>query len=357
MKNTIAITLSILLLTLGACKKPDTATPAATEAQVLGDFANVVVSPNYQDIQNNANSLNEAIIALSTSPTDDNLAVAQTAWRSTRAAWESCEGFLLGPVEDYNYDPSIDTWPLDKSSLDSLLASSNPLTVSNIDSLDFSLKGFHAIEYIIFGSGGGKTASQIDARQMQYLVSLGQSLYNTTTNLRYSWDSTQAGNFATQFVYAGTSRSTRFASRKDAFLALVAAMSDICNEVGTGKMQDPLGVNGTPDSTLDESSFSHNSTADFKYNITGVLNAYMCQYIAQGHGLHELVAAKNLQLDNTVQQQINAAINSFSSISSNYEQAIYTQRTQIQNTQNAIATLKATLDGPLTDFINTNIKD
>src|ERR1700712_2801581 len=75
-----------------------------TEQNVLTDFANVVVNPDYQDIQAKAAILNASIQTLNTSTTDANLAAAQKAWKDTRGAWESCEGFLFGPVEDNSYD-------------------------------------------------------------------------------------------------------------------------------------------------------------------------------------------------------------------------------------------------------------
>jgi putative iron-regulated protein len=353
MKNFLPILLIGFFLLISGCSKnptaPVTTTGGDLEGEVLTDFANVVVNPNYQDLQTKAAALNQAISNLDSATTDANLSVAQDAWRSTRVAWETAEGYLFGPVEDFNYDPSIDTWPLSKTELDSLLASSNPLNVSDIDALPYSLKGFHAIEYILFGTGD---ASNITSREKQYLFSLTQSLSNTTTALRNSWDPA-SGDFTDQLIKAGQG-SQRFATRKDAFLAIVAAMSDICNEVADEKMQDPLIAK---DSTLDESAFSHNSTEDFRCNITGVSDAYFGQYIADGHGLDKIIAASDISLDNKLQSELNAAIQSFNSINSSYEQAIYTQQVQIHNTQNAINELKNTLDNDLTTFIETNIKD
>lgn len=343
----------IALLMAAGCKKDDKGTDTTTNAEVLNDFAYNLAIPNYQDIQTKAAALNSAVQALNDNTTDANLATARTAWKDVRTAWEQCEGFLFGPVEDYNYDPTMDDWPVNKVDLDSLLASSNALTLSDIEALPTSLKGFHPIEYILFGQGGSRTAAQITAREKQYMVSLTQSLYNTTTDLKNSWDPSVSGNFTEQLITAGNG-SQRFATRKDAFLAIVTSMAGICDEVAGGKMEEPLAAQ---DSTLEESQFAHNGTSDFKNNMIGVLNAYEGKYTTAGHSLSELVAAKNLSLDNTLRSQINAAISSFDNINANYGQAIYTQQVQIHNTQTAINTLKATLEGDLTDFVQTNIND
>ncbi len=361
MKNFIIPTFCVaaFLFAVSSCKKESTGNPnsnntATLEGQVLTDFSNDLVNPNYQDIQAKANIMLTATNTLIANTTDANLLATRTAWKNTRAAWESCEGFLFGPVEDFNYDPDMDDWPVNKVDLDSLLASNNPLGVNDINALGTTLKGFHAIEYIIFGVGSTRKAADITAREKVYLGSLAQSLYNTTTQLRNSWDPSQSGNFTQQVVTAGNG-STRFVTRQAFFLALVGSMSDICNEVANEKMQTPLAAQ---DSTLDESSFSHNSTIDFTNNITGVLHAYLSTYNGtSGHNLSQLVAAKNASLDNTIQSQINTAIASFKGITQPYEQAIYTQQNQIKTVQAAIRTLKATLDGDLTNYIQANIKD
>ena len=54
---------------------------------------------------------------------------------------------------------------------------------------------------------------------------------------------------------------------------------------------------------------------------------------------------------------MNAAISSFDNINSNYGAAIYSQHVQIHSAQDAINTLKSTIENDLMDFIQTNIKD
>jgi putative iron-regulated protein len=327
------------------------------EGQVLTDFSNDLVNPNYQDIQLKASIMNDAVTTFVASSTDQNLAAVQLSWRNTRAAWESCEGFLFGPVEDDSYDPDMDDWPVDKTRLDSLLASSNALTVGDITPLETTLKGFHAIEYIIFGVGSTRKAADINPRDKEYLVSLTQSLYNTTTALRNSWDPA-AGNYTAQVINAGKGSAT-YNSRQAVFIALVGSMADICNEVANEKMQTPFVAK---DSTLSESSFSHNSINDFTHNIAGIKNAYLSSYTTStgNHSLSELVAAKNASLNNTLLSQMDAAVASFSAFASlnvTFEKAIYTQRSTVQQVQKTINTLETTLHDQLLPFVTTNIKD
>lgn len=353
-RRAVIASVCITTIVTSSCKKEDKSDSpdTVTSEQVITDFANVLVNPNYRDIESKAGTLNDAVLNLNSNTTDDNLKIAQNAWRETRKSWEQAEGYLFGPVEDYNYDPTMDTWPVDKTSMDSLLNSSNPLALSDIDAARESLKGFHPLEYMLWGTGGKKKAADFTDREKLYMVSLALNLYNTTIALRKSWD-VNHGDFTSEFVNAGAT-SLSFATRKDALIAVVTAMAGICEEVANGKMEEPL-IN--QDSTLEESQFAHNSTTDFQNNMVGVQNAYMGKYFTEGIGLNDIVSAKNISLDNKLKNQINAAINSFNYINSNYGAAIYTQQVQIRKSQEAINNLKNTLENDLMNFIHANITD
>ena len=111
----------------------------------------------YSDLTNAATDLNTKITALNNDATDANLAAAQTSWRSLRTVWEQCEGFLFGPVEDNEYDPQMDTWPTDQTNLILYLSSNNALELTDIEALPYNLRGFHPVEYLIFGEHGKKS--------------------------------------------------------------------------------------------------------------------------------------------------------------------------------------------------------
>lgn len=344
-----------LLLSTSACNKAPEATNTTVEfttleKQVLTDFTNNIALNSYLKLSVSASNFNTALQNLNANTTDSNLLVARTSWKSLREVWEQSEGFLFGPVEDNDYDPNMDTWPTDYVQLDSLITSSNPLMVSDIQNLTLSLRGFHPIEYIIFGNHGAKKAADITARQKQYMVSLSSDITNTCNALYLSWSSAPV-NFAQEVINAGGT-GTKYAKKKEVYVAMVSAMIDICNEVGTGKMEEPFAAK---DPQLVESPYSGNSLIDFKNNIIGLQSVYLG--VNGGKGLKDLVAAKNKSLDNTIQSQITASINSFSNITVYYEDAIVSQRFQIQQTMQSLATLKSTLEDDLLPFIQTKIKD
>src|SRR5258707_927840 len=139
MKKIVLSSLILAGLALAACNKSADSGSAEgftqVESDVISDFVNKTGLPQYQSLVTTGTTLNTAITTLSTNATDANLQTAQTAWRAMRQVWERCEGFLIGPVESYDYDPNSDTRPTDYHQMDSLLASPNPLSTSDVGNL------------------------------------------------------------------------------------------------------------------------------------------------------------------------------------------------------------------------------
>ncbi len=358
MKRIFFITAAAIITCCAACHKA-TQQPggtndfAALEQSVITDFVNNTGLPQYANLVSAGVSLNSVVSTLNTNTTDANLLAAQNAWKNMRSTWEQCEGFLIGPVESLDYDPNTDTWPTDKTQMDSLLASTNPLQTDDVAALPQSLRGYHPIEYVLFGVGGSRTAASLTARERQYLVSLSADMLNNNIQPLYqSWASAPT-NFAQSVTKAGAG-SADYTKRLDFFLDVTGdnGMAGICNEVGSEKMYEPY-VN--KDSTITESPYSGFTLTDFKNNIIGAQNVYLG--LNGGKGIKDLVAAKNKDLDNKIQAQFAAAVSAFANITVRYEVAIYTQRVQVQQLMTQLQSLKDILDNDLTDFLKQYVKD
>jgi predicted lipoprotein len=321
------------------------------ETDVIKDFTNDVVFFRYSSLLNSSQQMQTGVNKLVNANTADNLAAAKSLWKNLRSDWEQSEGFLMGPVESNDYDPNTDTWPTDYVQMDSVLASGNPLTTDDVKNLPQSLRGYHPLEYMLWGKGGSKTATNLSDRQRQYMTSLIDDIISNNVQLLYNDWFLGSDNYSQLVLTAGRG-STEFTTRQALFLNIISAMSDICGEVGASKMYEPFIAR---DSTITESPYSSNTLIDFKDNILGMQQVYIG--LNGGKGIRNLVAAKQLDLDQKIQAQINAAINSFSQITDRYEVAIFTQRTQVQNTMDQLATLNTLLENDLKQFIIANVKD
>src|SRR5258708_4944412 len=279
--NTIRLSLLIAAAVVGglilpSCNKSSgsgsTESFTTIETDVINNFVNNTALPQYDSLVSAGTALNANLVSLNSNPTDANLQAAQVSWKNMRVYWEGSEGFLIGPVESYDYDPNSDTWPTDYHQMDSLLASTNPLSTSDVGNLPQTLRGYHPIEYLIFGEGGTRKASELNARKMKYLVSLSSDLLsNDVQPLLNSWTSAPV-NYAAAILGAG-SGSTVYTTKLAFFLDVIGdnGMAGICSEVGKqdedGKMYNPY---ITKDSSLSESPYSGNSLTDFKNNIIGL---------------------------------------------------------------------------------------
>lgn len=323
--------------------------PSLVDKALLTTYANGVVIPTYRTLAEKAATLQEASATLIAAPTDDNLAAARAAWVATRTPWEQSEGFLIGPVKANGYDPSIDSWPLNKTELDLVLTDGNALTTAFVTSLGNSQKGFHTIEFLIYGEDSNKVAAALTARESEYLQASAEHLKNVATSLATSWETGTDGNAAyiNVFTTAGEAGNSVYPSLGAAGEEIVQGMIGICEEVAEGKIARPFDAS---DPNLVESQFSFNSLQDFSDNIRSVQNAYRGQVPggaapAAGTTLSEKVGARDPALDLRVKEASNAAIDAILRIPAPFPRAVTDPAAApaIKEAQEAIRKLRDTL--------------
>ncbi len=356
--KTLKYTIALLALCSIAtsCKKTpaeEIVTPVSTDlnAEILSSISSNVAEATYYDLSVKADQLYAAVQKFDTVTNDVNLAVCKQLWRDTRAVWEQSEGFLFGPVATNNIDPRIDTWPVDYVALDSLMNSSVVFSETYVNTLDDALRGFHPIEYLLFGTGGNKTATQFTAREKAYLKALSVNLKNLISQLWVSWDPAISGNYGANITNAGKPTSV-YSTKRAVYEEIVNSMIGICEEVANGKIEEPFAAQNP---LLEESPFSYNSITDFTNNMRSVQNVYLGKYLVDGKGLEELVRVNNLSLDASIKTKMNAAIAALNNVTVPFGQAIISQPIQITNAQNAINDLKTTLENDLLPFIKTSV--
>lgn len=345
-KYIISLASSFLIssIFIGACNKADLPVDNSTlRENILSNSARNVGLASYQDMYNKTQQLLSAVNTLNSSTTDENLNAARQLWKDTRTTWERSEAWLFGPVSADNIDPRIDTWPVDFNSLDSILATTNTLNEAYVNGLDDALKGFHPIEYLLWGQNGNKPASAFTDREKEYLLALATNLNTLAKDVKDSWEN----GYANQLETAGNG-STEYATKVDAFAEIVDAMAGICDEVANGKIKDPY---DQQDPNLEESPFAKNSVTDFTNNIIGVMNIYQGNFINDGKGIEDLVRTYNLSLDIHIKTEYAAAIASLQAITVPFGEAILTQKTQVQNAMVKINALKDILEKDLSAFI------
>ncbi|MBS1538261.1 MAG: hypothetical protein JST20_10995 [Bacteroidetes bacterium] len=353
--SSISLTALIIIATLittGCSTNPTTPNTSATDVkEALTNITIGVIIPTYKDMLDRAQILDSIVSQFKSSKTEDNLNAAKQAWRDARRPWEQSEGFLFGPVETKGIDPRIDSWPLNKIDLDGVLASSSPLTKETIDQLESTQKGFHTIEYLLFGANNSKTAKDFTIREIDYLVATTQSFKAAVFELWKSWD-TSGDNFGANFINAGVTGSSIYVSQHAAVQEIIQGMINICDEVANGKINEPFTLQ---DRQREESQFSDNSNADFADNIRSVRNVYHGVYGSfSGKGISFLVAEKNAELDARCKREIDAAIETIGAMLPSFGQAIFTNKANVRAAQDAVLKLKTTLNADVIPLLIGN---
>ena len=327
----------------------DSQAAAFDASTMLNDFANTVVLATYIDLDQNAGELLAAVKVLKADTSQANLEKAQQAWIATRKPWEQSEAFLFGPVDTQGLDPALDSWPVDHVNLQSVLDSGDTLTVDFVSGLEDTQKGFHTIEFLLFRDGNQRKASDITARELEYLVSTTENLKASTAQLRLAW-APEGENFSSAVAQAGTG-SAIYPSQSSAVQEMVNGMIVIADEVANGKISDPYNES---DTTLVESQFSFNSISDFQDNIRGIQNVYMGKFMTDGQGLNDFVNSHDPDLDARFQQEVQAAIDAIGAIPDPFRDSITANRGAVQAAIDAVRTVQQTLEADILTLVTSS---
>lgn len=342
-------------LTLSSCKRETEETNGTTAPEqvdlsqaIIESFAKNVAQDIYNSLSIKTDVLYQSILQLNSEISEENLATCRQNWRDARVVWEYSEAFLFGPVATEDIDPRIDTWPVNFMDLEGELNSTNSFTEEYIDGLTDELKGFHPIEYLLFGQDGNKTASELNERELEYLIGLALNLKGLTGGLAESWNPSIENNYSETITNPGL-HNMYYEDRVAVYEEIVAAMAGICDEVANAKIKEPF-VNLNV--SLEESPFAHNSITDFKNNIAGVELVYKGKFVNDGFGLEDLVRKHNLALDGEIKLRIANAKASLNAISLPFGQAIFQQGTLVQNAIDNINALKNVIDNELLQLVS-----
>ncbi len=320
---------------------------------VIENYVDDVVIATYRDLKDKAAGLVTAVESIGEG-TRSNVQTAADAWTASRIPWEQSEAWLFGPVDSKGHDPALDSWPVNRTDLDAVLASSDDLTEQYISELDPEKKGFHTVEYLIFREGNARSVDDFTSREIEYLAGTAKDIESTAVELYEDW--TEGDNpYGDLMRDAGEGGNTVYPSKFSAVEQIIKGMTIILDEVGTGKIADPF---DEQDVELVESQFSFNSRADFAHNVLGVLNAYRgCRAVSlsdrtctgTNKGLKDLIAVGDSSLAKRVEDETNAAIDAILSIKQPFRDSITDQgqADQIKEAQKAIDKVSKTLSGPV----------
>jgi hypothetical protein len=304
------------------------------------DYINNTVLPTYKGMADAAINLYDYCTVIQEKHENGTLTSADVknaadAWKTSRKYWELSEAFLFGPASDYNIDPHIDSWPLDKDAMDRLLVEiRNGADYSLDNNFGYGLLGFHSIEYMLYELSADGNSSSIHStnyttEELKYLVMVAEDLRNQCVCLEACWAGTEnvssqkqqileeaeldkAKDYGWMMQNAGKAGSI-YKTYQEVAEEILQGCIDIADEVGNTKIGRPHQGSTVDDRNYIESPYSLNSIEDFVDNIKSIRNSY-CGANTTDASVSKYIKTVNPELDTRVQAAIENAITAISAI-------------------------------------------
>lgn len=287
-------------------------------------------------LMNACNEAKEAFISGNKTTAQTKIAEAGNHWKEARKYWELSEAFLFGAAGDYNIDPHIDSWPLDKAALDQVLGNSGMMNAIGQGggayvsaNLGYGLLGFHAIEYMLFQleNNGTKSVAKdvntLDNNKMIYTAAVAEDLCFQCIRLEASWagmdnvTSEKQGiltdnELEPSFDYGASMKNagqggSKYVNYTDAAQEIIQGCIDIADEVRGQKIGKPAQGSSQDDKNYIESPYSLNSITDFADNIRSISNAYQGS-VDGDKSVSDYIASISTEKDKAVKDAIAASI-------------------------------------------------
>ncbi len=137
-----------------------------TRSEAIQPTLTQVIPTGFQTFEKNTLSLQTAVQALLSDPSEAKLQQAQQAWRLSAESWVATEAYQFGPVSDDRIRQQIDFWPRRLDHMQAVLADSQPLS---IEQLGASRRGLPVLEWLLFGSPSAEVLQSGDQRAKTYL--------------------------------------------------------------------------------------------------------------------------------------------------------------------------------------------
>ena len=318
--------------------------------KVLETLVSNVIVPTYTKLADETEALESTLNGLTVNTiTQAQINSACDDFKQARKYWEQSEAFLMGAASDFDVDPTIDSWPLNRTLLLSYF--NNGMNEEMLE--DATILGFHALEFILFRDGQPRKFTELQgndtyknfenvsgAKELAYAQTICKLLKERCFQLQCAWDGgsnnsrlsvvkaagldyqTEKGlSYADNLIKAGVSGSnSTFTSLKSAIAQVLSNDEGSCvaiaNEVGTAKIANPFSAG---DVSYVESPYSYNSITDFRDNIRSIRNVWLgsTNKTANDYSFHTFFASvKSEAVNKKVENGYVAAIEAISNMPS-----------------------------------------
>jgi predicted lipoprotein len=168
------------------------------KSQMLTNWADNFIIPNYQNLSNKLSELETSVAAFNATPNNETLEATRVSWLEAYKSWQHVEMFNIGPAEQTYYHLKMNVYPASTENIDALIASGN---FSNLDNAPYySAQGFPAMDYLLFGVAEDDTSLvnlyTSNSNYTNYLTEIMGRMVSNTNYVKSEWSSYRAGFIA-----------------------------------------------------------------------------------------------------------------------------------------------------------------
>ncbi len=363
------VAVAVAVIGAGCSDTNAAAASASADAKpVLAALTANVFLPSLKDLDVQASGLQNAVDGWETSePNAQALSTAQDVWKSARVAWKLTDAFRFGPVESLRITPALDFSPTNAVSLEKFVEGAEPITRASVEQLGANLRGFGALEYLLFDTTGdaavlAKLVGATGARRRMYVQVTSLLVREKVAELKSAWGDGKAAGFARDIAEAGGGSAT-FPSAKSAIDQIVNSAIFSAELVTNTKIGRPAGkkTGGTPQPSEVDSARSDNTIAELTAALRGVVQVYVGDRASalggtNAPGVSALVRAKNPELDKRVLAALGVAIERVAAIRPPFRNAIVDHAPEVEGAYQAVKAAKNIMSTEVTSTLGTTLK-
>jgi putative iron-regulated protein len=327
---------------------------AVERAEVLDTYADIAAA-TYADSLTTAETLQAAVDAFLTAPSDETLQAARTAWRAARVPYMQSEVYRFGnPIVD-DWEGRVNAWPLDEGLIDYvdpvyggatdenayavLNVVANPTftlsgqeidaseitstllqeTLQEADGVEANVAtGYHAVEFLLWGQDlNGTDAGAGERPWTDYAAGDACTNGNCDRRADYLRVATallvdDLAEMAEAWSDDGAARAVLMVDETAGISAILTGMGSLSyGELAGERMKLGVMLN---DPEEEHDCFSDNTHMSHYYDGVGIQNVYLGSYtrpdgsVISGPSLSDLVAATDPAVDTQLRAELDASV-------------------------------------------------
>lgn len=203
-------------------------------AETAQDVWHDSINSGYATFADKTKLLQVAAKSYCATPTDDGRAAVAAAWTEAFQQWQAVRFVDFGPIEGDNLAWQFQFWPDPKNTvarkLNYWLASDQTVTVETLSADSIAVKGFPALEYLLFDSAAKDAHPLPQERSCELLTGIAGLVQHNSASLQEQWQS-----FKPTYLQNPLFKKT----------SVLAAMHSI-EQLRNKRLAAPMGLQGKP---------------------------------------------------------------------------------------------------------------